>query len=166
MGFPVPAASFEFSPIEEFYYFGKSKGTLDAGAFETTLRHFSIVSKSCGTERAVFADELESITEPGASAKIIAGLLETFHENGKTLSLFVSHLAESIVENSDIPIRIDGIDAGGLDDNLNLIVNRNPIKNHVAKSTPELIVEKLFLTSTGAENAFYERLKKKFEVKS
>ncbi len=163
MGFPVPAELFEFSPVEEFYYFGKSKGTLDAGAFETTLRNFSIVSESNGTERAVFADELESITEPGASAKIIAGLLETFSENGKTLSLFVSHLAESITENCDVPIRIDGIEAGGLDDDLNLIVNRNPIKNHIAKSTPELIVEKLFLTSTGAENAFYEKLKRKFK---
>lgn len=163
MGFPVPAELFEFSPIEEFYYFGKSKGTLDAGAFETTLRNFSIVSESNGTERAVFADELESITEPGASAKIIAGLLETFCENGKTLSLFVSHLAESIMENCDLPIRVDGIEAGGLDDELNLIVNRNPIKNHIAKSTPELIVEKLFLTSTGAENAFYEKLKGKFK---
>ena len=164
MGFPVPADSFTFSPIEEFYYFGKSKGTLDAGAFETTLRNFSIVSQSNGTERAVFADELESITEPGASAKIIAGLLETFCENGKTLSLFVSHLAESIMENCSIPIRVDGIEAGGLDDDLNLIVNRNPIKNHIAKSTPELIVEKLFLTSKGDENAFYEKLKKKFET--
>lgn len=162
MGFPVPAGLFEFSPIEEFYYFGKSKGTLDAGAFETTLRNFSIVSESNGTERAVFADELESITEPGASAKIIAGLLETFCENGQTLSLFVSHLAESIMENCNIPIRVDGIEAGGLDDELNLIVNRNPVKNHIAKSTPELIVEKLFLTSTGAENAFYEKLKEKF----
>ncbi|WNY29009.1 Endonuclease MutS2 [Methanimicrococcus stummii] len=166
MGFPVPAEHFEFSPIEEFYYFGKSKGTLDAGAFETTLRNFSIVSESNGYERAVFADELESITEPGASAKIIAGLLETFCENGKTLSLFVSHLAEAIMENCDIPIRVDGIDADGLDENLNLIVNRNPIKNHIAKSTPELIVEKLFLTSTGVENAFYEKLKKKFEGKN
>ena len=164
MGFPVPADSFMFSPIEEFYYFGKSKGTLDAGAFETTLRNFSIVSQSSGTERAVFADELESITEPGASAKIIAGLLETFCENGKTLSLFVSHLAESIMGNCSIPIRVDGIEAGGLDDDLNLIVNRNPVKNHIAKSTPELIVEKLFLTSKGDENAFYEKLKKKFET--
>jgi Mismatch repair ATPase (MutS family) len=164
MGFPIPADSFVFSPIEEFYYFGKSKGTLDAGAFETTLRNFSIVSQSSGTERAVFADELESITEPGASAKIIAGLLETFCENGKTLSLFVSHLAESIMENCSIPIRVDGIEAGGLDDDLNLIVNRNPVKNHIAKSTPELIVEKLFLTSKGDENAFYEKLKKKFEA--
>jgi len=164
MGFPVPADSFVFSPIEEFYYFGKSKGTLDAGAFETTLRNFSIVSQSNGTERAVFADELESITEPGASAKIIAGLLETFCENGKTLSLFVSHLAESIMGNCSIPIRVDGIEAGGLDDDLNLIVNRNPVKNHIAKSTPELIVEKLFLTSKGDENAFYEKLKKKFET--
>lgn len=166
MGFPVPAEHFEFSPIEEFYYFGKSKGTLDAGAFETTLKNFSIVSKSNGTRRAVFADELESITEPGASAKIIGGLLETFCENGGTLSLFVSHLAESILENCDISLRVDGIDADGLDENLNLIINRNPVKNHIAKSTPELIVEKLFLTSTGEESEFYGRLKAKFEGKN
>lgn len=162
MGFPVPAEFFEMSPIEEFYYFGKSKGTLDAGAFETTLRNFSVVSQSDATVRAVFADELESITEPGASAKIIAGLLETFCENGKTLSLFVSHLAESILENCSIPVRVDGIDAEGLDDDFNLVVNRNPIQNHIAKSTPELIVEKLFLTSDGEENKFYEKLRQKF----
>ncbi|MCL2863753.1 MAG: endonuclease MutS2, partial [Methanimicrococcus sp.] len=120
------------------------------------------VSKSNGTARAVFADELESITEPGASAKIIAGLLEAFSENGKTLSLFVSHLAEAIAKNCTVPIRIDGIEAGGLDDELNLIVNRTPIKNYIAKSTPELIVEKLFLTSEGEEREFYERLKGKF----
>ena len=67
------------------------------------------------------------------------------------------------MENCGVPIRIDGIEAGGLDDDLNLIVNRTPIKNHIAKSTPELIVEKLFLTSDGEEQVFYEKLKRKFE---
>ncbi|MDV0446280.1 hypothetical protein MsAg5_01090 [Methanosarcinaceae archaeon Ag5] len=177
MGFPVPAESFEMSALDEFYYFGKSKGTLDAGAFETTLRNFSSVlrknkrktndaeSKNVDVaprRKAIFADELEAITEPGASAKIIAGLLEAFSEDQNTLSLFVSHLAEPIAKNCSVPVQIDGIEADGLDENLNLIVNRSPVKNHIAKSTPELIVEKLFLTASGEDAAFYERLKKKF----
>ncbi|NYT19649.1 MAG: endonuclease MutS2, partial [Methanosarcinales archaeon] len=35
MGFPTPAKYLEVGLTEGFYYFGKSKGTLDAGAFET-----------------------------------------------------------------------------------------------------------------------------------
>ncbi|WP_338103402.1 hypothetical protein [Methanolapillus millepedarum] len=169
MGFPVPAESFELSALDEFYYFGKSKGTLDAGAFETTLRNFSGVlrkskEKKNGqeTRKAIFADELEAITEPGASAKIIAGLLEAFCEDANALTLFVSHLAEPILKNCSVPVQVDGIEAEGLDENLNLIVNRSPVKNHIAKSTPELIVEKLFLSSSGDDAVFYERLKKKF----
>jgi len=46
MGFPVPAKKLELGPVEEFYYFGKSKGTLDAGAFETTLKQFSVLSEA------------------------------------------------------------------------------------------------------------------------
>lgn len=160
MGLPVPAEECRLTPTEEFYYFGKSKGTLDAGAFETTLRNFSVVTGN--KDKIVFADELESITEPGASARIIAGLLETLAMNSNILSVFVSHLSEAIAGSCDIPIRIDGIDASGLDENLNLIINRTPVKNHVAKSTPELIVEKLVLSSSGTEKEFYENLRKKF----
>lgn len=164
MGFPVPAKELELGPVEEFYYFGKSKGTLDAGAFETTLRQFSVLSEAAG--KLVLADELESITEPGASARIIAGILEYLYRNEWSLGIFVSHLSELILENTGADIRVDGIEAKGLDSHLELIVNRNPVYNHIARSTPELIVERLLRKTTGKEKDFYTHLKNKFKTDS
>ena len=161
MGFPVPAMKLELGPVEEFYYFGKSKGTLDAGAFETTLKQFSVLSEASG--KLVLADELESITEPGASARIIAGILEYLARSEESLGIFVSHLSELILENTETEIRVDGIEAEGLDSSLELIVNRNPIYNRVARSTPELIVERLLRKTTGKEQEFYAHLKNKFK---
>jgi len=160
MGFPVPATSSEISLTDGFYYFAKSKGTLDAGAFETTLTEFAVVADD--SAKMVLADELESITEPGASAKIIAGILEVLTENKQSMSVFVSHLSELILENTTCKIRVDGIEASGLDADLNLVVERSPRYNYVAKSTPELIVERLSKKTSGGEQAFYEKLKKKF----
>ncbi len=162
MGFPVPAKELELGPIEEFYYFGKSKGTLDAGAFETTLKQFSVLSESSG--KLVLADELESITEPGASARIIAGILEYLSRNKQSLGIFVSHLSELILENTETEVRVDGIEANGLDSHLELIVNRNPVYDCIARSTPELIVERLLRKTTGKEQEFYSHLKGKFKV--
>ncbi len=162
MGFPTPAKELELGPVEEFYYFGKSKGTLDAGAFETTLRQFSVLSESSG--KLVLADELESITEPGASARIIAGILEYLSRNEQSLGIFVSHLSELILENTETKIRVDGIEAEGLDPNLELIVNRNPVYNRIARSTPELIVERLLRKTEGKEREFYAHLKNKFKT--
>ncbi|NJD75979.1 MAG: endonuclease MutS2 [Candidatus Methanoperedens sp.] len=158
MGFPVPAKKCEIGLVDEFFYFGKSKGTMDAGAFESTIRDFSAVANK--NKKIVLADEMESITEPGASAKIISGILEELLDNNG-LGVFVSHLAESILKNTDYEIRIDGIEAKGLDENLNLIVDRNPRYNYLARSTPELIVERLARKYT--DNGFYSRLLKKFK---
>jgi dsDNA-specific endonuclease/ATPase MutS2 len=161
MGFPVPAQHMEISLTESMYYFAKSKGTLDAGAFETTLTEFSVVADE--SAKFVLADELESITEPGASAKIMAGILEVLSENNGTMSVFVSHLSEQIMENTACDIRVDGIEASGLDADLNLIVDRSPRYNYVAKSTPELIVERLSKKTKGKEQAFYDKLRSKFQ---
>ncbi|MDO9517715.1 MAG: endonuclease MutS2 [Methanosarcinaceae archaeon] len=160
MGFPTPAKSLEIGMTDGLYYFAKSKGTLDAGAFETTLMDFSVVADD--SSKVVLVDEMESITEPGASAKIIAGILEVLSENKGSLAVFVSHLPELILENTECSVRVDGIEASGLDADLNLIVERTPRYNYIAKSTPELIVERLSRKTTGAEQAFYERLRAKF----
>ncbi|WP_406660206.1 endonuclease MutS2 [Methanolobus sp. ZRKC3] len=160
MGFPVPASTLQVSLTDGFYYFAKSKGTLDAGAFETTLKEFSIVADD--SSKMVLVDELESITEPGASAKIIAGILEVLSENENSMAVFVSHLSELILESTDRDIRVDGIEASGLDADLNLVVDRSPRYNYIARSTPELIVERLSRKTDGAEQAFYDRLKSKF----
>ncbi len=160
MGFPTPAKSLEIGMSDGLYYFAKSKGTLDAGAFETTLKDFSVVADD--SSKMVLVDEMESITEPGASAKIIAGILEVLSENRNSMAVFVSHLPELILENTDCSVRVDGIEASGLDSDLNLIVERTPRYNYIAKSTPELIVERLSRKTDGGEQAFYERLRAKF----
>ncbi|AZQ15699.1 helix-hairpin-helix domain-containing protein [Halorubrum sp. PV6] len=156
MGMPVPAKSATVERFEEVHYYAKSQGTLDAGAFEATLRDFGdLVEGADG--RLVLVDELESITEPGASAKIIAGILEALDEQDAT-AVFVSHLAREIRDAADFAVAVDGIEAAGLVDG-ELEVNRSPRKGHLARSTPELIVEKL---AGDRDSDFYEALLEKF----
>ncbi|SMO84589.1 MutS-related protein [Halorubrum cibi] len=156
MGMPVPAESAEIDRFEEVHYYAKSQGTLDAGAFEATLRDFGdLVEGADG--RLVLVDELESITEPGASAKIIAGILEALDDQ-ETTAVFVSHLAREIREAADYDVAVDGIEAVGLVDG-ELRVNRSPREGHLARSTPELIVEKLAEDRGGG---FYTDLLEKF----
>jgi dsDNA-specific endonuclease/ATPase MutS2 len=169
MGLPVPAESVRLERFGELHYHAKTQGTLDAGAFESTLREFAGLATGGertdgGSDRAdahadrlVLVDELESITEPGASAKIIAGILEELRD-GDVTGVFVSHLAAEISEMADYDVAVDGIEAEGLEDG-ELVVNRSPVKDHLARSTPELIVEKLAGDSDGE---FYDRLLKKF----
>ena len=156
MGLPVPAESARVGRISELHYYAKSQGTLDAGAFESTLRDFGDLVEGA-TGRLVLVDELESITEPGASAKIIAGILEELHQQDAS-AVFVSHLADGIREASDFEVAVDGIEAVGLVDG-ELRVDRSPKKDHLARSTPELIVEKL---AGDDEGSFYRSLLEKF----
>ena len=156
MGLPVPAESATVERFEEIHYYAKSQGTLDAGAFEATLRDFGDLIEGADG-RLVLVDELESITEPGASAKIIAGILEALDEQDAT-AVFVSHLAREIRDAADFAVAVDGIEADGLVDG-ELRVNRSPKKGHLARSTPELIVEKLAADRGGD---FYEALLEKF----
>ncbi|MFD1586692.1 helix-hairpin-helix domain-containing protein [Halorientalis brevis] len=190
MGLPVPADEVEIERVAELHYHAKTQGTLDAGAFESTLREFGDLVTGVGGEarsasetangeavsesaeadggtaarKLVLVDELESITEPGASAKIMAGILEALDERGAT-AVFVSHLAREIREAASTDIQVDGIQAVGLEDG-DLKVNRSPVKGTLARSTPELIVEKLADDEAdGADKAdFYERLLTKFEA--
>jgi len=159
MGLPVPAESARVGRVSELHYHAKTQGTLDAGAFESTLREFGELVTEITAERSVLVlvDELESITEPGAAATIIAGILESLTDRQAT-GVFVSHLAEDILEAADADLTIDGIQAEGLVDG-ELRVNRSPVKGQLARSTPELIVEKLAEDGDG----FYADLLGKFE---
>ncbi|WP_455449118.1 MutS-related protein [Natrinema thermotolerans] len=174
MGLPVPAENVRLRRFDDLHYHAKTQGTLDAGAFESTVREFADLAQG-GEGSLVLVDELESITEPGASAKIIAGILEALSENGAT-AVFVSHLAGEIREMAGFDVTVDGIEAVGLVDG-ELEVNRSPVKDHLARSTPELIVEKLadeardeaVAANGGAPNdgdpepVFYDRLLEKFD---
>jgi dsDNA-specific endonuclease/ATPase MutS2 len=162
MGLPVPAESARVERVAELHYHAKTQGTLDAGAFESTLREFAAVVTDVGADNGgvlVLVDELESITEPGASANIMAGILEALDERGAT-AVFVSHLASEIRDVADVDIAVDGIEAEGIADG-ELLVDRSPVKGKLARSTPELIVEKL--AEEGDEDSeFYASLLEKF----
>ena len=160
MGFPS-LGDFKFFPFDEIYYYKKSSGQLSAGAFETTLKQFVQLAQSPKL-KIVFADELESITEPNAASKVLAGIFSLLLENNYNYGVFVTHLAEllqhEMKENDRRQIRIDGIEATGLDQNLNLLVDRNPKFNFVAKSTPELILIRLSKTGSKEQQQFFSTI--------
>jgi hypothetical protein len=158
MGIGVPAGSVTCFLFDEIYYFRKGQ-TSNAGAFESLLKTFEGVSSPAKT-RLILADEIEAITEPGAAAKILAALLDWFKEEKGTLIAVVTHLGEDIKKQVGKGVRIDGIEARGLDEELNLVADRNPVLGKAAKSTPELIVERLGKISSNKE--FYERILKRF----
>jgi DNA mismatch repair protein MutS2 len=160
MGLPVPAKHCLMGIFQEFYYFTKSKSTLSTGAFEAAMIKFAMVANN--RRKLVLADELEAITEPGASAIIIACMLDELNHFG-SVAVFVSHLAGEIKRLANTAIRVDGIDAEGLDEKNNLIVSRSPRYNFLARSTPELILDRLVRTTSGEEKEFYSRILARFK---
>ncbi|MFX1575951.1 MAG: helix-hairpin-helix domain-containing protein [Promethearchaeota archaeon] len=157
MGMLVPASKAEVSVFDELYYYAKATGMLSAGAFESSLNNLANIVLSDASKLACF-DEWEASTEPGAAAKVVAAVLELFSENPNSCVIFVSHLAEDITQLARIPIRVDGIEATGLDPQLNLIVNRSPKFGKIAKSTPELIVERLYRSAKDRRQQIFQRI--------
>ncbi|MCF2135689.1 MAG: hypothetical protein K9W43_00430 [Candidatus Thorarchaeota archaeon] len=156
-GFPVPAQKAYLRPFEEIYFFYKSRGMVSAGAFETTLRQFADIAVSAKSKLALF-DEIEAITEPGSAANVIAGLLEMLHKDERSVTVICSHLAREIAEVTKVPVRIDGIEARGLNEDLELIVDRTPRFGYLARSTPELIVERLSKLAKGPKKEVYLKI--------
>ncbi|RDE15598.1 MAG: hypothetical protein C4K47_02610 [Candidatus Thorarchaeota archaeon] len=156
-GFPVPARKAYVKVFEEIYFFYKSRGVVSAGAFETTLKQFAEIVVSDKSKLALF-DEIEAITEPGSAANVIAGLIELLQSDPNTCTVICSHLAREIKEVTSVPVRIDGIEARGLDENLELIVDRTPRFGQLARSTPELIVERLAKLSKGQKKEIYLKI--------
>jgi DNA mismatch repair protein MutS2 len=128
----------------QIYYFAKNKGSTNKGAFETLLTQMANIgageTRMDGT--LILADEIESVTEPGVAGKIIAATAEYFVSRGAYV-VMATHLGAEIAKSVPDGVRIDGIEARGLDENLNLIVNHNPVLGRLASSTPELIIERM-----------------------
>ncbi|MCD6372253.1 MAG: endonuclease MutS2 [Thermococcus sp.] len=159
MGFPVPAEMAWVEPLDELFFFRRKRSVYGAGAFETALRSFvrALRGKS---RKLILIDEFEAITEPGAAVKIIGELLKVAHEKGFYV-VIVSHLGEDLRE--ELPFaRVDGIEAKGLDEGLNLIVDRQPVFGKLGRSTPELIVERLAKKRRGKEKEIFERVLRAF----
>ena len=113
-------------------------------------------------KKLVLIDELESITELEAAIKIIIGFIEHI-QNDKSYAIIVTHMAPEILKRTDnIKIRTDGIEAKGLDENYNLIVDRTPKINYLANSTPELILRKIYEKSEEPLKSVYKDILDKF----
>ncbi len=163
MGFPVPAAEAVIGPFEEIYFFEKSQGMVSAGALETTLKRFATIAATEKPKLALF-DELEAMTETGAAAVIIASLLDLLGTQEKTCVVVVSHLAKEIMSMAKSKIRVDGIEAAGLDEKYDLIVDRSPRFNYLARSTPELILRRLYALSEGGEKKVFGEMLERLEA--
>ena len=162
MGLPVPAKQARVGNVDALHILAKAGGTQSAGALEQTLVELANVV-SDPTPKLILADELEAITEPGAGARIIAGMLIAARSQPDTSMMLVTHLAPAIIKASGRDdFRVDGIEARGLDSNLELIVDRTPIRNHLARSTPELIVKRLVERSNGHAKALFGDILKMF----
>jgi hypothetical protein len=139
-GLPVPAEKAEVSLIPLYMF--RRKTAKKAGSLEASLRS---IGKMFSDNRAklVLIDEFEALTEPGAMGRIIASIINNTPLN--TYMVLVTHLAAEITPHLLRNVRVDGIIAKGLDEEGNLIVDRQPIFNKLGVSTPELVVEKLAL---------------------
>jgi len=126
--------------FEEVYYFAKNKGSNLKGAFETLLTQMSKIKP--GNKTLILADEIEAVTEPGVAGNIIAATAKYYLEKNCFL-IVATHLGHEIKKILPIGARIDGIEAKGLTENFELIVEHNPVLGRLAHSTPELIVEKM-----------------------
>ncbi|MEM4605636.1 MAG: hypothetical protein QW103_01190 [Candidatus Pacearchaeota archaeon] len=157
IGLPV-SGEVNIPLFEQVYYFAKNKGSPTRGAFENLLMQMASIKPEGKT--IILADEIEALTEPGVAGEIIASTMKYFLERD-CFCVFATHLGKEILQILPEKARIDGIEAKGLDENFNLIVDHNPILGRLANSTPELIIEKLAKTSN--ENYFrfvWENLKK------
>ena len=157
MGLPVSAEYAEIKLLDEIYHFSK-KRSLDAGAFESFLNVF-IPIVTTDSEKLVLLDELEGITELEAAVKIISTFIDMIKESN-SYGVIVTHMARELMNYTDI--RVDGIEAKGLDENYNLIVDRTPKMNFLAKSTPELILKRIYEKSDDNLKAVYSRILEKF----
>jgi DNA mismatch repair protein MutS2 len=155
----MPTSGEVHLPIfSDVYYFAKTKGSASKGAFETLLSQMSKIKPSAargipskqgtnvpsssGNLTLILADEIEAVTEPGVAGKIISATADYFIKKNCFIVL-ATHLGYEIQKTLPEGSRIDGIEAKGLDENFNLIVDHNPVLGRLAHSTPELIVERM-----------------------
>jgi DNA mismatch repair protein MutS2 len=151
LGLPI-SGEVHLPIFTEVYYFAKTKGSTSKGAFETLLSQMSKIKP--GSKTLILADEIEAVTEPGVAGKIIAATAEFFISKDCYMVL-ATHLGAEIQKNLPKNARVDGIEAKGLDENFNLVVDHNPVLGRLAHSTPELIVERM-AGATGGE--YFEHL--------
>jgi DNA mismatch repair protein MutS2 len=158
MGLPVPADKAFLPDIERLFLYRPKRG-MDAGGLESFLREILPMSLGANSRTMIMADELEAMTELEAASRIIGGFLG---EVGKrsAYSVVITHMAQNILEY--VNIRVDGIEAKGLDREHRLIVDRTPRIGYHARSTPELILRSMAARSSGEEGKLYSSILESF----
>lgn len=139
LGLPVPAEKAETAPMPIYLF--RKRVARKIGSLEQVLR--SLIPVLADRKRKlVLIDELEALTEPGAAGRIIASII---NKAATTSSLFllVTHLAKETLPHVKLPVRVDGIEASGLDEKGDLVVDRQPRFDHIGSSTPKLIIMRL-----------------------
>jgi hypothetical protein len=145
LGLPVPAERAEIPLLPLYLYRRKMirnrKMIRKTGSFEYSMRALSRIFMREGG-KVVLIDELEALTEPGAMGRIMASILNNLPKD--TLAVVITHLIHEILPHISVEkVRIDGIESEGLDATGNIIVDRQPMFNHIGSSTPELVITKL-----------------------
>ncbi len=158
LGLPTPG-NVKTPIFTEVYYFAKNKGETGKGAFENLLSQMDKIET--GQKTLILADEIESVTEPGVAGKIISATCEYFINKGCFL-IVATHLGQEIQKYPPEKSRIDGIEAKGLNEYFELIVDHNPVLGRLANSTPELIIQKL---ANSKATEYYKFLNEKVKKK-
>ncbi len=151
LGLPVPCERAEVVPVPIYLF--RRRVTRKIGSLEQALS--SLIPIFADRHRKlVLMDEFEALTEPGAAGRILAGIINAV-ATGSSLLLLVTHLARETLPHVRLPIRVDGIEAEGLDKDGELIVDRQPKFNHIGSSTPKLIIMKLSKSAKTGDKALY-----------
>ncbi|PSG97403.1 hypothetical protein BRD56_05640 [Thermoplasmatales archaeon SW_10_69_26] len=158
LGLPVPADDAEVPLLDGMAYYERPR-QLGAGAFEGFLRTIEDLLLD-GEDVLVLADELEAMTELEAAAAILAEVVDRLDERDAP-AVLVTHLAPYILEH--VEARTDGIEAQGLDEDNELIVDRTPKVDVVARSTPELILQRLRNTADAEREQLYDSMIERLE---
>jgi hypothetical protein len=158
LGLPVPADEADVPVLEGLAYYERPR-QLGAGAFEGFLRTIEDLLLD-GEDVLVLADELEAMTELEAAAAILAEVVDRLDDR-EAPAVLVTHLAPYILEHVDA--RTDGIEAQGLDEDNELVVDRTPKVDVVARSTPELILQRLRNEADDERHALYESMIERLE---
>jgi DNA mismatch repair protein MutS2 len=160
LGLPVPAERAEIPVLPLYLY--RRKMIKKTGSFEYSMRALSRIFMREGA-KVVLIDELEALTEPGAMGRIMASVLNNLPND--TLAVMITHLIHELLPHISMKkVRVDGIESEGLDAAGNIIVDRQPMFNHIGSSTPELVITKLLGRVRKAElKAVYEEILKVLE---
>jgi DNA mismatch repair protein MutS2 len=151
LGLPVPCEKAEVTPMPIYLF--RRRVTRKIGSLEQALS--SLIPVFADRHRKlVLMDEFEALTEPGAAGRILAGIVNAV-ATSSSLLLLVTHLARETLPHVKLPIRVDGIEAEGLDKDGELIVDRQPKFNHIGSSTPKLIIMKLAKSAKKDDKALY-----------